>query len=98
MTKAEIKTIQQQEAKLWLDLNEYQYYCAPDDGDDAKRIEWENTDRVYHSKLSAWCAVSNLMDALKIESDNELQDMETAFRYSTELFLRRQAAQGIFYE
>lgn len=98
MTKAEIKTIQQQEARLWLDLNEYQYFCAPDDGDDAKREEWERSDLIYRTKLSAWCSVNNLMYALKIESDHELPDEQAAFELSHKLFLRRQAAKGIFYE
>lgn len=92
-----IVEIRKTEATLWRELCEHEYYNAPADGDDEKRISWEQNDLVHAKLISAWHAVVSLMDTLGIEKDLDDPENIAASEYSTKLFIRRQAARGIFY-
>lgn len=93
MTKEEmIEEMQRQEAKLNLDLCEYESKNAPYDGDDMNGILWSGTDLTYQSKLHAWYSVYQLMKALDISKNMELEDNQKAREYSHDLYIRRKAA------
>lgn len=93
MTKEEmIEEIQRQEAKLNLDLCEYESQNAPDDGDDMNGLLWSGLDVTYQSKLHAWYSVRQLMKTLDIPKNNDLEDNQKAREFSHDLFIRRKAA------
>lgn len=97
MTKKEIAIIQKKESELWLALVEYDYENAPTDGDYAREIEWYNTDVEYRQHLSAWYHVRQLMETLGVECLYD-ENHERASNLNHDLFLRRQASQGIYYD
>lgn len=93
MTKEEmIEEMQRQEAKLNLDLCEYESKNAPDDGDDMNGLLWSGNDLTYQSKLHAWYSVYQLMKALDISKNMELEDNLKARAYSHDLYMRRKAS------
>lgn len=93
MTKEEmIEEIQRQEAKLNLDLCEYESKNAPDDGDDMNGLLWSGLDVTYQNKLHAWYSVRQLMKALDISKNMELEDNLKAREYSHDLYMRRKAS------
>lgn len=94
MTKKELAIIQQKETKLWYELALYDNANAPTDGDYTREIEWDTNDTGHRVRLSEWYAVSTLMDALGIESLYN----EEASKLRSDLFKRRQASRGIFYD
>ena len=92
MTKATmIEIIQRRDAALWMDLVSYDYLEAPEDGDDSARIQFERNDKGYAERLSAWCAVRNLMRDLGIEPDLDLPDQLGAFDLIADKVRRRNA-------
>lgn len=99
MKKADmIKEIQKHEAKLYLELHEYENKYAPDDGDTIKAMMWKLDDAEYQRRLSAWASVDELMKAQGIEEDFELEENQKAFELMHDLFLRREAAKGRYYD
>lgn len=93
MTKEEmIEEIQRQEAKLNLDLCEYESKNAPDDGDGMNDLIWSGLDVTYQNKLHAWHSVRELMKALDIPKNMELEDNLKAREYSHDLYMRRKAS------
>lgn len=99
MTKANmIKEIQAEEAALWLALNEYDNQHAPVGVSVDRQIEWDMTDKGHCQHLYAWSAVSGLMETLGIPTDLDRWEHKAASELSSDLFRRRQAAQGIFYD
>lgn len=94
MTKTKmVETLKQKEAKLWLDLRQYEWANAPDDGDREKELIWERTDTIYLCKLFAWNAVHEVLEEFGIKHEHN----DKALEYSSDLFTRRQAARGIYY-
>lgn len=99
MTKEKmIEEIQKQEAKLNLDLLQYESIYAPDDGDYQKEISWNKEDATYQKKLHAWYAVYQIMETLGIARNPDLEENRKASDLNKELFIRREAARGIFYD
>lgn len=99
MTKANmIKEIQAKEAALWLAIAEYDNQNAPVDGSRDSHLEWDINDAGHCRKLHAWAAVHDLMETMGIEPDWDLWERKAAYELSDDLFTRRQAARGIFYD
>ena len=93
MTKEEmIEEIQRQEAKLNLDLCEYESKNAPDDGDAMNEVLWSGRDATFQSKLHEWYSVRQLMKTLDIPKNMDLEDNQKAREYSHDLYIRRKAA------
>ena len=98
MTKQKmIAEIQAKEAALWLDLAAYDHEFAPVDGDRSNEIFWDCNDEGHLTRLHAWCAVHDLMESLGIEDEFDNDDRAEASELRSDLFRRRQAARGIFY-
>ena len=99
MTKANmIETIRNKEGKLWIELHEYDFMYAPDDGDVSSQIEWECSDLGHCTRLHAWAAMHDLLEQLGIEIDYNDTAHAVAGDLAHGLFIRRQAAQGIYYD
>lgn len=98
MTKQKmIEEIQAKEATLWLALAAYDHRNAPVDGSYDSQIEWDLNDVGHCQHLQAWATVSDLMKALGIPSSDSLAH-KAAMELTHDLFIRRQAARGIFYD
>lgn len=98
MTKTNmINAIIDEEAKLWLDLHEYDNANAPDNGSLDEEMYWECNDEGHLVRLCAWGAIHDLIEKLGIENDHSRPEHEKASELSHELFIRRQANKGIFY-
>lgn len=99
MTKKNmIEAIQKQEAQLFLSLSAYDNVNAYiSTGTLEEEMHWEATDPGHREKLEAWAAIYDLMDELEIEQDFDLPAHIEASDLTRDLFLRRQAAQGIYY-
>ena len=103
MTKANmIKEIQNKEATLWMELAAYDNQYAPADGDYDREIEWDLNDDGHCQRVYAWSAVHDLMESLGIKSDFDSAEYQVASELTSELtselFRRRQAARGIYYD
>lgn len=99
MTKANmIERIRLAEGRAWLALAAYDNAHAPVNGGYAAQMEFDRTD-VEHLKLvSSWYALNQLMEDLSVESILDDEMHEKALDLNHDLFIRRQAAQGIFYD
>ena len=98
MTKQNMITdIQAKEAALWLELAVYDHRCAPVGVSGEAELAWEMSDPGHLKKLYAWCAVNGLMESLGIEASRDSSDYETAYMLRDDLWCRRQAAKGIYY-
>lgn len=99
MTKAKmIERIQHAESRAWLALAVYDNAHAPVVGGYAAQIDFDRTDAQHLKLLHYWYALNSLMEELGIESALDDEMHEKAFDLNHDLFIRRQAAQGIFYD
>lgn len=98
MTKQNMITdIQAKEAALWLELAIYDHRYAPVGCSKEAEIAWEMSDPGHLKKLYAWSAVNGLMESLGIDAGRDSSDYETAYMLRDDLWTRRQAAKGIYY-
>ncbi len=98
MTKQNmINAISAKEAALWLEMAKYDSLYAPVNCTLAEQLDWDMTDEGHLQLLHAWNAVNELMEDLGIETDFGDEDRQLASELRTDLFRRRQAARGIFY-
>lgn len=99
MTKAKMfERIQCAESRAWLALAEYDNTHAPVAGGYAAQLDFDRADTEHLKLLYSWYALAQLMDELgiKITLDDEMH--AKAFDLNHDLFIRRQAAQGISYD
>lgn len=98
MTKQKmIEEIQAKEAALWLELAVYDHAFAPVNCTAEEQIDWDCSDEGHLTRSHAWNAVNDLMETLGIKHDYDLPESAQAHELRNDLFRRRQAARGIFY-
>ena len=73
MTKAERKLLQQKEAELYLELQQYRNWFGKDD-------------RLTKIASSAWCASYEILELLDIEVDHNLPAAKEAQDLMSEIF------------
>lgn len=98
MTKQQIiEKIQATEAALFLELAVYDHAHAPVDCNEEAQIQWDLTDPGHRAKSHAWNIINGLMVELGIDENLDAEEFRIANELYSDLFIRRQAANGIFY-
>lgn len=103
MTKAKmIETIQLHVSRAWLKPSEYDCKNAPDNGMYADEIAWDTNDKKHRELLNVWCSLLDVLEDMGMDVDYDLtpeisENYENARNFSHELFIRREASRGIFY-
>lgn len=90
-------TILRHEGTAWLALHEYEYYNAPITANVNKQVDWETHDEKRVELLYHWRELNKLCEKFGIRATGSTWHKK-ASELSHELFLRREAVRGIYYD